>query len=182
MKITGPQTISQLREGLRVEVGRHLYAVLAPYARLAQFERVDLAGATGPDGHPLPAPLNLNRELLARIGDEDLNAMVGDEAKYPTQVRRRLNEELRALLTDSLRKAPLVILKQVELLFAYELDLSILRTLAANRSHILLLLPGARVGEQITLFHEAEARFHRPFPAGLITENHLWELSDDAIH
>jgi len=69
-----------------------------------------------------------------------------------------------------------LIIKQCELMFAYKLDLSKLRTFAANLNHLLLLLPGRQVGNQILLFHEAEARFQRQFPGQLVTKNNLWEL------
>jgi len=81
-------------------------------------------------------------------------------------------------VADLLQARPFVILKQLELLFAYELDLSVFRTRATNQSHILLLLPGERRGDHVVLFHEADARFHRTIPPNLIAENHLWELTD----
>ena len=178
MRVTGPQAITQLRDKLQFEVGRHLYAVLGSYAQLSRFEHTDLAQARDPGGEPFPAATNLNRELLARIGDEDLNEMVRIEARRPTAVQSRLSAELRALVARGLDRQGMLVIKQIELLFAYSLDLSIFRTMASNRNHILLLLPGARLGQAITLFHEAEPRFHRTFPSSLIAEDHLWELTD----
>ena len=67
MKITGPQIISELREKLQFEMGRHLYGVLGTYDQLASFERDDLAQAQGPKGRPFPKPVNLNREILATL-------------------------------------------------------------------------------------------------------------------
>jgi hypothetical protein len=72
----------------------------------------------------------------------------------------------------------LLILKHLELSFAYSLNLSVFRTRATNQHHILLLLPGERRGEGITLFHEADPRFHRSLPGNLIADNHIWELKD----
>jgi hypothetical protein len=179
-KVSGPQIISELREKLLFDIGRHLYGVLGSYAQLEQFEKTDLAQARTPQGQLFPKPINLNRELLTRIGDDDLRQLIKDEARYPQTVQRQLGQKFDQLLGDLLSSpaAELLILKQVELLFTYNLDLSVLRTRAANQNHILLLLPGQRRSEQIIIFHETEARFHRTLPGNLIAENHLWELID----
>ena len=179
MKLSGPQVISELREKLRFDVGRHLYGVLGSYARLAGFEETALEQALDPRGNQFPEPVNLNRELLARIGDEDLRSLVRAEARRPKTIQRRLGQELDNLLGERLREHRFFILKQLELLFAYGLDLSVFRTRATNQNHILLLLPGGRRGDHATLFHEADARFQRTLPANLIADNHLWELKDD---
>jgi hypothetical protein len=178
MKITGPQAISELREKLQFEVGRHLYGLLGTYAQLAAFEQADLVQACDPDGDPFLAPINLNRELLARIGDDDLRQLVQAEARRPKAIQRRLGQELDDLLGALLADDHLLILKQLELTFAYSLDLSVFRTRATDRNHILLLLPGEQRGEGVILFHEADPRFHRLLPGNLIADNHIWELKD----
>lgn len=186
MKLTGPQIISELRDKLQLGIGRHLYGVLGTYAQLKRFEQVDLSQARDPYGALFPPVTNLNRELLTRIEDAQLRRLIQDEAKYPQAVQRRLSQQFDQLLAELLMVQPghetgfhFLILKQVELLFTYDLELSVLRTRAANACHILLLLPGQRRGEQIILFHEAEAHFHRTLPDHLIIENHLWELKDN---
>lgn len=178
MKLSGPQITSELRDRLQTSIGRHLYAVMGTFAQLAQFEQADLGQARDARGNPFPQPVNMNRELLARIGDQDLRKLVRDEARYPQSVQYRLNQELQDLLRDYLQSHPFLILKQFELMFAYGLDFSSFRIQAANQSHILLLLPGERRGEHITIFHEVEPRFHRTIPENLVADNHLWELTD----
>ena len=178
MKMTGPQVISDLLDKLRFAVGRHLYAVLGSYARLAQFERADLAQARDLKGNRFPAAINLSHELLRRIGDEDLCQLTRDEARRPQAVQRRLERELDALLGDLVHQHWLVILKQMELVFAHSLDLSAFRTRAVNDAHVLLLLPGERRGERVVLFHEGGSRFERFLPGNLIADNHIWELKD----
>ena len=180
MKLTGPQIISQLRDKLNLDVGRHLYAVLGSYSQLARFEQTDLAHASDPQGNPFPPPFNLNRELLARIGDDDLRHLVNVEARRFNAVQRHLNHAFDQLLHDLLRQNHLIILKQIELLFAYGLDLSVLRTRASNQNHILLLLPGERRGERLVIFHEAAERFQRAIPQNLLADNHLWEITHDS--
>ena len=178
MKIAGPQIVSQLRDKLVFGMGRHLYGVLGAYAQLEQFEQIHLAQARDSRGDPFPAPINLNRELLARIDDEDLRQLVQSEGRRPQAIKRRLEQELGSLLGERLSDVRFLIVKQIELIFAYGLDFSIFRIRATNQDHVLLLLPGERRGGHITLFHEAEGRFHRSIPANLIAENHLWELVD----
>jgi hypothetical protein len=178
MRITGPQIVSELCEKLSFGMGRHLYGVLGTYAQLDQFEHVHLAQARVPQGQPFPSPINLNRDLLARIGDEDLRRLVQDEARYPQSVQYVLGQELGNLLTTCLQDDHFVIVKQLELVFAYSLNFSVFRTRATNQDHILLLLPGERRGSQITLFHEADPPFLRAVPANLIADHHLWELQD----
>jgi hypothetical protein len=178
MKLTATQIVTELRNKLQVDMGRHLYGVLGSYAGLDSFEHAHLAEARGPDGAPFAAPLNLNRALLDSIADDDLRGLIRDEARHPLATQRRLNEHLTNLLTARLREARFLIIKQIELIFAYELELTIFRTCATNDKHILLLLAGERRGDRITLFHEAEARFQRTLsvPDNLIADNHLWEL------
>ena len=178
MKLTGPKVISQLREKLQFDVGRHLYGVLGTYRQLERFERVDLAQARDHEGRAFPPLINLNRQLLERIGDNDLNELVGNEARRPESVRNRLSQELRNLISEHLTSNSILAVKNIEVLFTYSLDLSVFRISATNRNHILLLLPGARLGQTIILFHEAQG-YHRTFPANLIADNHLWELTDD---
>jgi hypothetical protein len=174
--ITGPQIISELRKQLQNQSGRHLYVVLGAYSQLATFEQHDLAPAQTADGQPFPAPVNFNRELLACIEDESLRRMVRDESRRPQAVESQLNQAFDDLLRRFFGQTTFLILKQCELIFAYNLDMSKLRTHATNLNHLLLLLPGRQMSGQIQLFHEAEARFQAQFPGGLVTENNLWEL------
>jgi hypothetical protein len=176
MKLKGMQIITNLRENLQVEIGRHLYAVLAVYAQLEAFERNELSQARKIDGISMPKAINLSRSLLDRIGDSDLRDLVKQEGKYPIGVKRKLDNEFDALLAGLLSQERFVILKNLELIFAFDLELETVRARATNQSHILLLLPGERRGDHIFLFTEAEQRFHRQLPFQLIADNHLWEL------
>lgn len=178
-KVSGPQVITELRAKLQFSMGRHLYGVLGTYAQLAQFEQDDLAQARTSQRNPFPQPINLNRELLAQIGDEELRALVNAEARRPHAVRRRLEQVLDSLLGDLLQSDHFLILKQLELTFAHRLDLGVFRIHATNQNHILLLLPGERRGQHVTLFHEVDPRYQRSLPTNLIADNHLWELKDE---
>lgn len=176
MRLSDHEINSMLRERLQMPRGRHLYAILGGYEALGRYERVSLSQALGADGQPLRPPINLNRALLRRIPDDDLKELVQNEAKRPQSVKQRLVEEFDRLLVEELDGSPFLALKQVELVFAYDLELNCLRTRAVNGKHILLLLPGQQSGSRITLFHEANPAWHRTLPAGLVPDNHLWEL------
>jgi hypothetical protein len=176
VKLSGHEINSQLRQKLEMPTGRHLYGILGTYERLESYVRTIFPEARGHGGERLPGPINLNRALLERIPDNDLKDLVQAEARRPETIRKRLTDEIDALLAEMLEVKSFVALEQVELVFAYDLELSSLRIRAVNQKHILLLLPGERSGDRITLFHEASAASHRTLPANLIPENHLWEL------
>jgi hypothetical protein len=176
MRLSDHEINSALRDRLQMPTGRHLFAVLGTYGALERYERVSFSQALGSDGKPLKPPINVNRALLGRIPDDDLKELVQNEAKRPQSVRQRLAEEFDRLLVEELDAGPFVALKQVELVFAYDLELICLRTRGTNKKYILLLLPGQRTGDRITLFHEASPACHRTLPAGIVSDIHLWEL------
>ena len=178
MKTTGPEIITELREKLQFNIGRHLYGILGTYQQLDRFEQQDLRHATLPNGLPFPSSINLNRILLASIKDEDLKRLIRKEARRPQTVKRALNNTLNSVLGDLLIESNVLIVKNLELIFAYDLDLSVFRTRATNQNHLLMLLPGERRSDHITIFHESSTRFHRPLSSNLIADNHLWELID----
>ncbi len=200
MKSSGPEITTNLRENLQVGSGRHLYAVLGTYAQLDAFENEILAqvslfpqeedpqshqGAQSPQraqgaektaAYPRHQAVNLNLAMMERIGDDDLRDLVSKEGTRRQTIQKRLGNTFNALLEDLLAKDHFLILKQIELLFAYDLDLQVIRAKASNQNHILLLLPGEKRGDHVALFTEASARFHRELPYQLIADNHLWEL------
>lgn len=178
MKLSGHEINSELRQKLGMPTGRHLYVVLGTYARLERYESVDFREARSPEGQSLGLPVNVNLTLLERIRDDELKRMVQTEASRPESVKDRLYRELDAVVAEKLTNGSFLALNNMELLFAYDLELNCLRIRAANQKHILLLLPGARVGDRIILFHEADTNSHRTLPTNLVPENHLWELSE----
>lgn len=178
MRLSGHQINSQLRQKLEMPTGRHLYVVLGTYDRLDRYERVDFREARSPAGQPLGDPLNVNHSLLSRINDDELRRLVQTEASRTESVKDRLAKELDTLVAERLGGGPFLALKCLEMLFAYDLELNCLRIRATNQKHILILLPGEKVGDRITLFHEAQAQNHRTLPTNLVPENHLWELGE----
>lgn len=186
MKLSGPQISTILKENLQIDSGRHLYGVLGSYAQLAAFEHDILSQINLLSQEPGPGDaaitrcqvVNLNFALMDRIGDKDLRDLVRSEGKRPQTIQRQLNLTFDSLLASLLAKDRFIILKQIELLFAYNLDLQTIRARASNQNHILLLLPGEKRGDHVALFTEANSRFHRELPYQLIADNHLWELEN----
>jgi hypothetical protein len=178
MKLSGHEINSQLRQKLEMPTGRHLYVVLGTFERLERYERVDFREARSPTGQKLGEAININYHLLERIPDEELKRLVQTEASRTESVKDRITKELDALVADKLNGGSFLALKNLEILFAYDLELNCLRIRAVNQKHILLLLPGERVGDRITLFHEAPQKYHRTLPHTYVQENHLWELSE----
>jgi hypothetical protein len=176
MKMSDHEVNSHLRERFHNVAGRHLYVILGTYDALARYERIAFPEVRDPDNEQLRPALNVNYTLLERLPDEELKELVQNEARRPQQVKDRLYHELDRLLAEELAKNSIVTLKQVELLFAYDLELDKLRTRATNQKHILLLLPGQRSGDNIWLFHEAAPQWHRTMPNALVPEEHLCEI------
>ena len=178
MRLSGHEINSQLRQKLEMPTGRHLYVVLGTGVRLERYEKIDFREARSPSGQRLGDPVNVNHNLLERINDDELKRLVQTEASRTESVKARLAKELDALVAEKLNGSSFLALKNLELLFAYDLELNSLRIRAANQKHILILLPGEKVGDRITLFHEAQSNNHRTLPTNLVPENHLWELSE----
>ena len=141
--------------------GRHLYVVLGTYDRIDRYERVAFQRGTRPEDKPLGTTLNINRLLLERFGDDELKWLVRNEAVMPETVKNQLGDELDALIAEQLVECSFLAVKNLELLFAYDIELNCFRIRATNQKHILILLPGEKVADRITLFHEAPATNHR---------------------
>jgi hypothetical protein len=172
--VTIAEVVEALRSKLTVASGRHLYAILGPYATLDELvER--LGRAKLPDGRRFPAALSVNRGILDAIPDDEFKRLTRDEVIYPEPTAAHIRQAFEAFLRSQLQGRGLVILRDLELLFAYGIELNMLRVLAANDDHILLLLPGRRERGQILLFPESD-QGPCTLPATLIAENHLWEL------
>ena len=134
--------------------------------------------ARGPEDQPLGPALNLNHSLLQRFEDAELKWLVGNEAGMPETVKKQLANSLDSLIAEKLEATSFLAIQNLELLFAYDMELNGFRIRATNQKHILLLLPGERITDRITLFHEAPVTNHRTLPINLVPENHLWELSE----
>jgi len=170
------EIIEALRQKIAVPAGRHLYGVLGTYASLEAFA-ASLQQAKTLDGASFPKPLSVNRGILDAIPDDEFKRLAENEAKHPiptaAHVKRAFEEFLRRVLSNG----GIVILSDLELLFTYNTEMNLLRTLATDDSKLLLLLPGRRSGGRIVMFHEAGEGDYT-LPTNLIADNHLWEIGD----
>ena len=136
MKLSGHEINTQLRQKLEMPTGRHLYVVLGTYERLERYEKVAFREARSPSGQRLSDPVNVNHQLLDRINDEELKRLVQTEASRTESVKARLAKELDALVAEKLNGGSFLALKNLEILFAYDLELNCLRIRATNQKHI----------------------------------------------
>lgn len=174
MKTT--EVIEHLHSKLSVPSGRHLYGVLGSYAALRTFVK-KLRQAKTTDGKRFPKPLSVNRGILGAIPDEEFRHLVENEAKRPEPTAAHVAKAFEAFLRSKLRGKGLIILESLEMLFAYHLELNLLRTMAADDDRILLLLAGRRSSGKIIMFPDLEEGSYT-LPTNLVAADHLWELKD----
>jgi hypothetical protein len=170
------EIIESLLSKLAMPGGRHLYGVLGTYSQLANFAK-QLQHAKTRDGRNFPRPLSVNRGILESIPDDKFRQLVENEAKKPEPTAAHVGMAFEKFLRSKLRGKGLVVLQDLELLFAYNIDLNLLRTMATDEDRVLLLLPGRRGGERIRLFLDFE-RANIMIPSNLIAEDHIWELRE----
>ncbi|MBX9718206.1 MAG: hypothetical protein K2X36_05110 [Microbacteriaceae bacterium] len=166
--------IDAFRSKLTVPGGRHLYGVLGTYAQLTAFAK-ELSQAKTPDGKKFPAPINVNKGILDTIPDADFKELVQNEARRPEPTRANVGIAFEKFLRERLQKKGLIVLANLEMLFAYQLELNLLRTMAADEDRIVLLLPGRRDGGKVVMFPDWPDGSYQ-LPTNLIADNHLWEL------
>jgi len=173
------EIIELLRKKLSIPIGRHLYGLLGSYAALERFME-QLQRATYEDNVQFPQPISVSSSILNQFSDEEFHRIVTDEAKRPEPTRKSIEEEFNAFVRRTLVSNKLVIYTDLELLFAYGVDLNSFRTLATDDKRIILLLPGVRKGGVIYLYPEYQKQFPSQkeiiLPSNLIAEDHLWEL------
>lgn len=174
MKTT--EVIENLRSKLSMPGGRHLYGVLGSYAALRMFAK-KLRQAKTTDGKRFPKPLSVNRGILEAIPDEEFRHLVENEARRPEPTAAHVAKAFEAFLRSKLRGKGLIVLTDLEMLFAYHLELNLLRTMAADDDRILLLLPGKRSSGKIIMFPDLEEGSYT-LPTNLVASDHLWELKD----
>jgi len=170
------EIIEIFRQKITIPSGRHLYGVLGGYTRLEGFAK-NLCQIKTLDGIPFPKPISVNAGILESIPDDEFRRLAEDEAKYPEPVAAHVRRAFDRFLRETLRNDQVVVLADIEMLFAYNVEMSPLRTMATDDNKVLLLLPGKRSSGRITMFHEA-GEGNYTLPTNLIADNHLWEITD----
>ena len=170
------EIIEAIRQKLTVPGGRHLYGVLGTYVQLDGFAR-KLTQAKTTDGDPFPKPVNVNRGILDAIPDDEFKQLAENEAKRPEPTAAHVARAFERFLRANLTGKGILVLSNLEMLFAYHIELNLLRTMAADEDRVLLLLPGRRSRGRIIMFHEMDEGDYT-LPTNLIAENHLWEIRE----
>lgn len=170
--------IEALRTKLAMPGGRHLYGILGSYRELREFSST-LARVDDPEGKPFPKPLNVNLAILRAIPDEEFKKLVINEAKRPEPTAAYVARAFDGVVRTAMLEKRVLVLSQLEMLFAYHLELNVLRTLAADDKRIVLLLPGKRHGGKVMMFPGLSDESY-VLPTNLIADNHLWELKTNA--
>jgi hypothetical protein len=174
--MTSTEIIDALRQKLTVPGGRHLYGVLGTYAQLDEFA-VKLHQVRTTDGIAFPEPININRGILDAIPDDEFKRLVENEAKYPEPTAAHVGRAFEKFLRESLTGQGVLVLSNLEMLFAYHVELNLLRVMAADENRVLLLLPGRKSRDRIVMFHEMSESDYM-LPTNLIADNHLWEIRE----
>lgn len=168
--------VEALREKLSVSSGRHLYGILGTYSQLNAFD-FKLRKAKLQDGTKFPHALSVNKGILESIPDDEFKLLVENEAKRPEPTAAHVGKAFENFLRKQLKGKSLLVLANLEMLFAYHLELNLLRTMAADDDRIVLLLPGKRNAGRVTMFPNHPDGSYT-LPTNLIADNHLWELRD----
>lgn len=159
-------------------MGRHLYGIVGTYRTLDRFaDRLQEAKTS--DGQPIPAPTSVNKGILSAIPDDEFRKLVESEARKPEPTEAHINRAFEKFLRLKLMENGLVVLSNLELLFAYDVDLNPLRTLATDQQRVILLLPGRRAGDKIIMFSESGEDSYL-LPTNLIADDHIWSLNEQS--
>ena len=170
------EIIEAIRQKLTVPGGRHLYGVLGTYSQINGFAK-KLHQAKTTEGDPFPKPVNVNRGILDAIPDDEFKQLAENEAKRPEPTAAHVARAFERFLRANLIGKGILVLSNLEMLFAYHIELNLLRTMATDEDRVLLLLPGRRSRGRVIMFHEMEEGDYN-LPTNLIAENHLWEIRE----
>jgi len=168
------EIIEAIISKLNIPGGRHLYGVLGTYQTLKSFEK-KLLQAKMPDGKKFPKSLSVNKGILDSIPDEEFRQLVENEAKRPEPTAAHVAKAFENFLRSKLQGKGLIVLSNLEMLFAYHLELNLLRSMATDDDRLLLLLPGYRSSGRIIMYPDSGERSYI-LPINLIAHDHLWEL------
>ena len=83
MKLSDPEVNAELEGQARtITLGGICIVILGTYDALDRYERVAYPGvAIIPMGDKLPTPVNVNRSLLERFQDDELQKLAGSESR-----------------------------------------------------------------------------------------------------
>jgi hypothetical protein len=166
--------IVNLLNYLQVPVGRHLYGIIGEYITLSQFEN-KIKDTSVNIGKKFASPISINESIIDAFNDEDFRDLVNKEARRPEPTRTSIKNMFEKTIRSNLDQYSTIIIKGLELIFIYDIDFSILRTLATDNKRIILMLPGKRSFGRVIMYPNSKHDFS--LPQNLIADSHLWEIS-----
>ena len=172
------EIIESLIGKMGLAAGRHLYGILGSYGRLKEFAE-KLQQASLPDGTRFPAPVSVNRRIMEAISDEEFKRLAEGEARMPEPVVGAVTAGFESFMRELLKNKTTSILNGLEMLFAYDVEFTVLRTMAADENKVILLLPGKRTGGKTIMYPDWNAGSYT-LPSTLVAQDHLWELKEKA--
>ena len=168
------EALLQFRGKLRNQVGRHIYGFVGERKALERLER-ELGMMTTPFGRPMPPPVSLNLAVLSRVPRPRLESLARREEFSAEAIYRELNVAFKDFVAEYFGGNDILLLKDLELLFHYEVELNYVRGVSMDRRHTAFLLPGRCDGPHIRLYSHSDNDGY-PFYPDLITRGHLWEI------
>jgi len=168
--------IETLQAKLSVPVGRHLYGILGTYAALDRFA-AKLHQVRMPNGEFFPGAVSVNRGILNSIPDTEFKSLAENEPRRPEPTMARVAQAFAAFLRSEMNKKDLIVLAGLELIFIYNVELNLLRTMATDHKKVILLLPGKRERGEILMYLDSSPGEYK-LPSNLIADNHLWEVTN----
>ena len=128
------------------------------------------ADTVAPNGTPFPSTLSVNKGILSSIPDAEFRELAENEAKRPEPTAAHVERAFESFLRSNLKGRGLIVLGSLEMLFAYNVELTLLRTMVADDDRVLLLLPGRRSGGKVIMFPDLGDGY--ALPTNLIADNH----------
>jgi hypothetical protein len=163
-----------IADKLDLDVGRHLYGIIGSYDSLRLFEKeINGISLSEKSKHII---LSINDGIIDSFTNDEFRKIVEEEAKRPEPTKASISKQFESFMKNLIQKFDIIVLKDLELLFIYDIDFSLLRVLATDNKKIVLLLPGKRSLGQVIMYPGTNQEYR--LPQNLIPENHLWEISN----
>jgi hypothetical protein len=114
---------------------------------------------------------------LNSIPDAEFKTLAENEPRRPEPTMAHVAQAFAAFLRSELNKKDLIVLTGLELIFIYNVELNLLRTMATDNKRVILLLPGKRDRGEILMYLGSSPGEYK-LPSNLLADNHLWEVTD----
>ena len=173
-----PQICRELKRKISAgSPGRNLYSVLGTYDQLENFSS-EFKGVA--DSSWNMRVFSLTRDFIAYVENKGLlDELVENERKDRSEtVRSNLEKAVKDCLTSLIRQHNVLLLRDFELLYAYDLSFEFLWEWAKEGKKVVFLIPGEKRGETVYIFPwSSDTR--RIFPRNLLKEEWIWKITEE---